>query len=68
LILLGQLDIPEVVAVAEVLTTKVSNIQKTIIPNVGHLPHMEKPEEFNHVVLDFLRKLHGGASPLQNSA
>jgi len=55
LILLGQLDVPEVFAVADVLTTKVSNVKKAIVPNVGHLPQMEKPEEFNRIVLDFLR-------------
>jgi len=54
LILLGQLDVPEVFAVADVLTTKVSNVKKIIIPNVGHLPQMEKPEEFNRLVLGFL--------------
>ena len=47
---------PEVLAVADTLTTKVSKVEKTIVPNVGHLPQMGKPEEFNRLVLVFLSK------------
>lgn len=55
LILLGELDVPEVITIAEVLSTKISTAKKTIVPNAGHLPRMEKSEEFNRIVLDFLK-------------
>ena len=29
--------------------------QKIIIPNTAHLPNMEKPEQFNQIVLEFLQ-------------
>ena len=44
---------PEMFAVTDALTAKVSNVKKTIVPNVGHLPQMGKPGEFNRLVLDF---------------
>ena len=56
LYLLGQLDAPELFAVADELTKQVSNLKKTIIPNTGHLPQMEKPDEFNRIVREFLHK------------
>ncbi len=56
LLLTGQLENPENLAVLDTLATKITNAKKIIIPQAGHLPQMEKPEEFNHVVLDFLRK------------
>ena len=31
----------EMFAVADTLTARVSNVKKTIVPNVGHLPQME---------------------------
>jgi pimeloyl-ACP methyl ester carboxylesterase len=54
LIILGQQDIPEVFAIADVLTANIAEAKKIIIPNAGHLSQMEKPLEFNRVVLDFL--------------
>ncbi|NOT57387.1 MAG: alpha/beta hydrolase [Deltaproteobacteria bacterium] len=55
LILLGELDFAEVITIAEMLSTKIATAKKTVIPHVGHLPQMEKPEEFNRIVLDFLK-------------
>lgn len=54
LVLVGQLEDPENLAVADTLATKIADARKIVIPNSGHLPQMEKPEEFNHLVLDFL--------------
>jgi len=30
------------------------NVQYVVLPNVGHLPYEEAPEEFNRIVMDFL--------------
>jgi pimeloyl-ACP methyl ester carboxylesterase len=43
-----------VFAIADVLTANIAEAKKIIIPNAGHLSQMEKPLEFNRVVLDFL--------------
>jgi pimeloyl-ACP methyl ester carboxylesterase len=31
------------------------NVQFHAIPNTGHIPHYEKPEEVNPILLEFLR-------------
>jgi pimeloyl-ACP methyl ester carboxylesterase len=31
-----------------------SNAQYVVLPDVGHLPYEEAPEEFNRIVLRFL--------------
>jgi 3-oxoadipate enol-lactonase len=54
LIVLGDEDVQEVIDVAEVLEQGIPGAKKVVIPGTAHHPHMEKPEEFNRVVLDFL--------------
>ena len=40
---------------AQQLLRRLPNAQLKLFPGVGHLPYEEAPEEFNRVVLDFLR-------------
>jgi pimeloyl-ACP methyl ester carboxylesterase len=41
--------------VANLLEEKIQNAKKIVIPEAGHIMNMEKPEEFNKAVLDFVR-------------
>ncbi len=43
-------------AIAEDMCSKLPNGHLSIIPGAGHAPHIEKPEEFNRIVLGFLRE------------
>jgi 3-oxoadipate enol-lactonase len=56
LVIVGACDLPEVVASAEVLATRIPGAQKVVLPEVAHLPPLERPAEFNRLVLDFLRR------------
>jgi len=56
LIIMGQLEDPENLAVADTLAAKIAGAKKIIIPNAGHLVDMEKPEEFNRIMLNCLSK------------
>jgi 3-oxoadipate enol-lactonase len=56
LIITGELEDPENLAVADTLATKISGARKISVPQAGHLVAMEKPAEFNRIVLDFLNK------------
>lgn len=56
LIITGELEDPENLAVADTLATKIGGAQKITVPKAGHLVAMEKPAEFNRIVLDFLSK------------
>jgi pimeloyl-ACP methyl ester carboxylesterase len=56
LIVVGELDVADFVEIAHTLERHIPEAEKTVIPGVAHLPNMEKPEEFNRIVLDFVRE------------
>lgn len=56
LLMVGDLDIPDRLALVDELTSAIPKAQQTRIPQVAHMLNMEKPEEFNRIVLDFLRQ------------
>lgn len=56
LIISGELEDPENLAVADTLATKISGARKITVSQAGHIVAMEKPAEFNRIVLDFLNK------------
>jgi pimeloyl-ACP methyl ester carboxylesterase len=41
---------------SEKLRKAIPNIEFHAIENCGHIPHFEKPEEVNPILLEFLRK------------
>jgi len=55
LVLVGDEDRPRTLAAADLLEKELSNAQKKVIAGTAHLPNMERPEEFNRLVLGFLR-------------
>lgn len=54
LIIAGSLDNPEILRAADHLTDGIKKSKKVTISDTAHVPNMEKPEEFNQIVLDFL--------------
>jgi len=54
LVVIGDLDNPNMVKASDLLQTSIADTQKVVISDTAHLPNMEKPEEFNSVVLGFL--------------
>jgi 3-oxoadipate enol-lactonase len=59
LIIVGELDVPDFLSIANTLERHIPDAEKTVIPGVAHLPNMEKPEEFNRSVLDFIGRALG---------
>ncbi|MDV9178088.1 alpha/beta hydrolase [Streptomyces sp. W16] len=53
----GALDWPDSIAMANRFADTVPNGRTTTIEGVGHYPNMEKPEEFNTILGEFLRSL-----------
>jgi pimeloyl-ACP methyl ester carboxylesterase len=51
LVVLGEWDVPNPL---EHLVAQISGAQKVVIGQTAHHPFMEKPAEFNRIVLDFL--------------
>lgn len=56
LIILGENDHPAYKAITDKLVSGIQGARKIIIPGGAHLLHMDKPEEFNQAVLEFLGK------------
>jgi len=54
LIIVGDYDIPDKLALAQKLAGEIPGAHQVVIPGVAHMVTMEKPKEFNRVVLDFL--------------
>lgn len=54
LIIRGEREISGFIDVADTLEKNIAGAKKVVIPGAGHLVNLEKPEEFNRVVLDFL--------------
>ena len=54
LVVVGDRDRPEIVATADLLEERLPNAQKVVMTGTAHLPNMERPEEFNRIVLEFL--------------
>ena len=55
LVIVGDEDLPHCHANADLITSKVPGARKEIVKDAAHLPSLERPEEFNRVVLDFLK-------------
>lgn len=57
LIVVGNEDTPYTLANAVILEQGIAGAKKVIIPGTAHHPNLEKPDEFNRIVLDFLNGL-----------
>ncbi len=54
LLIVGDEDQPRVFAAADLLEKEIPNARKVVMHGTAHVPNMERPEEFNRLVLDFL--------------
>jgi 3-oxoadipate enol-lactonase len=54
LVLVGEHDVPDIHAIAARLERELPRARRVTIGGTGHLPSMERPAEFNELVLEFL--------------
>ncbi|MCG8607741.1 alpha/beta hydrolase [bacterium] len=57
LVILGDLDMPDILDIADRIEQEVPGARKVMMRKVAHMVNMEKPNEFNRIVLDFLTNL-----------
>lgn len=57
LVIVGELDLEEKIVLANRLVSEIPKAKKEMVPNAAHMMNMEKPGEFNRLVLDFLASL-----------
>ena len=53
-VIAGDMDDDTVITIADLLSTQISDARKAVIREAAHLPNMEKPNAFNHIVSEFL--------------
>jgi 3-oxoadipate enol-lactonase len=54
LVIVGDQDVPEFQTISRLITQKVESARHVVISGTAHLPNMEKQEEFNQLIIDFL--------------
>ncbi len=54
LVIVGEREIPDCLAIADRLASEIPGARKAVLPDVGHMANMEAPEQFNDVLLRFL--------------
>lgn len=54
LVIVGALDQPDMLTIAELLATRVPGARRAIVSDTAHLPSMEQPDTFNALVREFL--------------
>lgn len=57
LVIVGEQDVPDKLASADLLARSIPGAKKVIMPGTAHLPSMEQPEQLNRLVLEFLGNL-----------
>ena len=60
LVVWGDLDFPHIARHCEMLAARVPRAHVQPMTGVAHLPNLERPEAFNHVLLDFLARAAPG--------
>ena len=56
LVVLGEVDMPGILEIGGALEKSVQHAEVVVIEGAAHMVNMEKPEEFNRIVLEFLRE------------
>lgn len=54
LAVVGERDLPEFLAIAQTLASRVPKAQHAVLAGAGHMANLEAPQEFNRIVLKFL--------------
>jgi pimeloyl-ACP methyl ester carboxylesterase len=57
LLIAGDRDVPTTRKIVDLLNEEISDSRKIVIAGAGHIVNVEKPDEFNGIVLDFLHNV-----------
>lgn len=57
LVIVGALDTPFLLAAADYMTQQLPASRKVAIENAAHLPNLERPDELNRAVAEFLAEI-----------
>ncbi|AWS47776.1 alpha/beta fold hydrolase [Streptosporangium sp. 'caverna'] len=57
LVVTGLADVPGILALSDLLVESIKGVRRIELPRTGHLPPLERPNEFNAALLGFLQEL-----------
>lgn len=57
LAIVGDKDMPDILTIVDLLKEKIEGAKVEVFPGVAHMVNLEKPEEFNETVLDYLKSV-----------
>jgi pimeloyl-ACP methyl ester carboxylesterase len=57
LTVVGKFDMPGIIEIVNMIERDIDGAKKVELDSVAHMVNMEKPKEFNNIVLEFLSKL-----------
>ena len=56
LMVVGELDMPGILDIADKVVAANPNAELVVVPEVAHMVNMEKPAEFNELLLEYLSR------------
>jgi pimeloyl-ACP methyl ester carboxylesterase len=59
MVIVGDKDQPDMIEASRLIAREIPGATIESMPGVAHLPNMERPDEFNRLVLDFLASVPG---------
>jgi 3-oxoadipate enol-lactonase len=59
LVLVGEVDSPVTIEGGKIMAQQIAGVTHVTMPDTAHLPSMEHPQQFNEIVLDFLKQALG---------
>ena len=59
LVVTGAEDVQDILTVADRIATEIPGARRASIPGAAHLPNLERPDEFDRLVLEFLHQTRG---------
>jgi pimeloyl-ACP methyl ester carboxylesterase len=59
LLVVGDEDVPDMLAISERLERELPDARRVVMQGVAHVPSLERPDEFERIVLGFLRETLG---------
>lgn len=58
LVIYGDQDVSSIHTIAHKLASEIPDAKLVVMHDTAHVPNMERPDEFNRILLDFLASLH----------
>ena len=63
LVVVGSRDVPSILAIADHLVREIPGSRKAVMAACGHVPNLERPEEFERIVREFFDATEPTAKP-----